>query len=478
MAAFKQRTMVMKLDDVYRGILKATSIQCDETSKLYIALADGDKRYLSYPGSGKIAYLPNEQSASFAPLNNGLLFNPLNENILSIDTFWSIIANNIVDQINATLSAWVYQMAVVAESSNSDMLDMDDSIIEVFKEWGEVPKDFAARMLTFAGACREDNKNHRYIDYKIISKKASDKDSVFNRRCTAWSPYKETIEKLYTGEWSTKSDDKKRVAGAVLRKGDGAPFLKLISIILPNLSQYRVDSLSQLAPTMHSFVMCMNMVYKDMQNFYDKIKSMGKLDTLMCFDPLAVEWISSVDKKTSEVIKYPNGGADNSVAISTSFNSADVNSPLSDAKRKMKDKLLKSIDKASTTQNAYTPQTNTNNEIQKPMTPTTGYIKNMSLEDIQQRRIEPSPVYQPQPIQAYQSLQTNLNGHIPNASSNRPGVVDAHELLRTIEGDSYQHRATRVVKPLFGGDISGNKHLPKANLYIPSMNRITPRGSF
>lgn len=294
----------MELSKLYKAILSMASIEVDDEDKIFTKIK-GSNHYIKH--GGKDIYLPTKKAASVAPLNNGLIFNPLNENALvKKDVVFTKIMDKIMADINTTISLWVYALSKLMEQSGESGTMMTSSMLSVIKDVGEVPKDFSARMMLFAASCNDSNANNRYLSYKITSAaKAGEK--AFNKRCAVWSPYKKTMDMLYTGEWSKKEDDSKRVAGAVLRKSDGKPFEKMLNAILPGLSTdaYSASSLSQICPTADSFFKSIKAIVKDMSSFHNKVKTCEDF----CWPEYDLSWISfmdEVDKHVNLIRSMPN----------------------------------------------------------------------------------------------------------------------------------------------------------------------------
>lgn len=294
----------MELSKVYKAILSLAGIEADEDDKIFTKIK-GENHYIKH--GGKDIYLPSKKAASTAALNNGLIFNPLNENVLAKkDVVFNKIADKIIADFNTIIGTWVYALAKHMEQNAEAATKMSPSMLNVIKDIGEVPKDFSARMMMFAAACSESNTNYRYLSYKITGS-ASVKEKSFNKKCTVWSPYKKSMDSLYTGDWSQKDDDKKRVAGAVLRKSDGKPFEKILFQILPGLKEdsYSGYSLSQISPTMDSFLKSIKLILTDLAAFHNKVKSVEDFEW-PDYDLSWVKFMESVDKHTSIIRNMPN----------------------------------------------------------------------------------------------------------------------------------------------------------------------------
>ncbi len=294
----------MELSKVYKAVLSMAAIEADEEDKIFTSIK-GQKHYIKH--GGKDIYLPTKKAASVAPLNNGLIFNPLNENVLvKKDVVFTKVMDKIFADLNSIVSTWVFALAKLMEQNGEAGTSMSPAMLGVIKDVGEVPKDFSARMMLFAAACADSNQNCRYLSYKISSSvKAGDKS--FNKKCVVWSPYKKTMDSLYSGEWSKKDDESKRVAGAVLRKSDGKPFEKMLLAILPGLQSdtYSTDSLSQICPTADTFLKSLKEIIKDLSSFHSKVKSCEDFEW-PDYDLSWIKFMTDVDKHVHVIRNMPN----------------------------------------------------------------------------------------------------------------------------------------------------------------------------
>lgn len=436
----------MELSKVYTAILTLAGIQVDNEDKIFTPIK-GEPHYIKH--GGKDIYIPTKKAASTAPLKNGLIFNPLNENVLAKkDVVFTKIADKVFADFNTILSTWVYAIAKLMEQNAEAGTNMSPSVLAIIKEVGEVPKDFAARMMMFAAACAESNHNNRYLAYKISSASKTG-EKTFNKKCVVWSPYKKTMDALYTGEWSQKDDEKKRIAGAVLRKSDGKPFDRIVSLILPGLStdSYTKDSLSQIAPTVDSFLKSVKAIVTDMSNFHDKVKTLEDFDW-PDYDMSWVKFMDNVDKHTVAIRNMPNDCAN----VPVQEKEPEVSSVnLAAAQEKANSKLLRDSSNIPPWEEA--PKA-------APVASAAPVVRTSAptLEDLLSGKA---------PVVAGPVSQAMRESSMNNAQSGTPSVASILGSLPNSQ--SFRPMPTQT---LFSGSLTQNKYSPTQVAQVPSMTTM------
>lgn len=445
----------MELSKIYKAILSLAGIEADDEDKIFTKIK-GENHYIKH--GGKDIYLPSKKAASTAALNNGLIFNPLNENVLvKKDVVFAKIADKIIADFNTIIGTWVYALAKHMEQNAEAATKMSPSMLNIIKEVGEVPKDFSARMMMFAAGCSEGNINYRYLSYKITGS-TSGKDKDFNKKCVIWSPYKKNMDALYTGDWSQKEDDKKRIAGAVLRKSDGKPFDKILSQILPGLKEdsYNGYSLSQISPTVDSFLKSIKLILTDLAAFHNKVKSVDDFEW-PDYDLSWVKFMENVDKHTSTIRNMPNDCVNIPVV-----EKAEIVNTTSIVQNKANERLMRDSMPSS-----IPPWEDEPKQIIQPQKKVSSSAP--TVEDLISGKIAPAPGLMSQAMR--DSTQNNAGVGAPTVMS--------------ILGNMPQQMQYRVapVQTLMSGSLTQNKFSPTTIAQVPSMTnmsgiRISGMGGF
>lgn len=452
----------MELTKVYKSILSLASIEVDDDDKIYTKI-NGQPHYIKH--GGKDIYIPSKKAANTAALHNGLIFNPLNENVLvKKDVVFHKVADKIIADFNSIIGTWVYTLAKAMEQNGEAATTMSPQMLEVIKDVGEVPKDFSARMMMFAAGTGESNTHNRYLAYKITGGD-SQKDKTFNKKCTVWSPYKKTMDSLYMGEWSQKDDDKKRVAGAVMRKSDGKPFERMLKQILPGLSNdaYNGLSLSQISPTVDAFLKSVKSILIDMTAFYNKVKTVEDFEWPE-YDLAWVKFMENVDKHTHMIRNMPNDCANVPVSDDKPNHVGTYNDQaLKVAQEKANAKLMRDSVPANSIQPSMQPPPWEEEVKVVPVKHVqSSSVSGPTVQDLISGQYKPAPGVMTQAIM--QAQQTNTSNGAPTVMS-----------LLGNNSMQNQYRAAPV-QTLLSGSLVQNRYSPSTIAQVPSMTNMSYPG--